>query len=55
MKKEIIPSYLCDFERVNDCPKTECQQNCFRTLIKDRAKLDEEGKPIITGYVEKCL
>ena len=52
MKGKITPAYLCDFKRVKDCLKSECQTECFRTLNKDRAKLDEKGKPIIVGFVK---
>lgn len=52
MSRNIIPYYVCDYKRVNDCPKTECQINCFQTLIKERARLDEEGDPLIIGYLK---
>ena len=52
MSKNIKPSYLCDYERVNDCKKILCQKECYETLRKDRAKLDDKGKPIITGYIK---
>lgn len=51
MKKSIVPAYLCDFERVTDCPKTDCQTECTRTLKLERAKFNEQGKPIIVGYI----
>ena len=54
MSKNIMPYYVCDYKRVKDCPKTECQINCFQTIIKERARLDEEGKPLIIGYLKKC-
>ena len=54
MNKNIIPVYLCDYERVNDCIKSECQKDCFKTLKRGRAKLDEKGKPIITEFIKKC-
>ena len=52
MSRNIRPYYVCDYKRVKDCPKTECQINCFQTLIKERARLDEEGNPIIVGYMQ---
>lgn len=52
MSKNIMPYYVCDYKRVTDCPKTECRVNCFYTIRKERAILDEEGKPIIAGYMQ---
>lgn len=52
MKSKIVPAYACDYERVKDCLKSECQKDCFRTLKKERARLDEKGKPIIVGFVK---
>lgn len=54
MNKNIVPVYVCDYRRVRDCLKSECQKECFKTLIKDRAKLDEHGKPIIVEFIKKC-
>ena len=52
MKSNIIPAYLCDYKRVTDCLKSECQKDCFKTLKKERAKLDKNGKPLIVGFVK---
>lgn len=52
MKSNIIPAYICDYKRVKDCLKSECQKDCFKTLKRERAKLDEKGKPIIAGFVK---
>lgn len=54
MSKNIKPCYICDYKRVTDCPKDRCQKDCFQTLIKERARLDKEGNPIITGYLQSA-
>lgn len=54
MNKNIVPAYVCDYVRVKDCLKSQCQTECFKTLRRDRAKLDEHGKPIIAEFIKKC-
>ena len=48
-----ITLYLCDHTKNIECPKTSCKYNpdakireCTRTLKKEFAKLDENGKPL---------
>lgn len=45
--------YMCDPTKNTKCPKTSCKYNpnaksgeCTRTLKKEFAKLDENGKPL---------
>lgn len=41
--------YLCDPEKDEECSKTLCQKQCFKTFYKEYAKLDENGEPIAVG------
>ena len=47
-----IPVYLCDPEKNTDCKKSECGQECFRTLKKECSLY---GEPFQYFYKRKTV